>query len=64
MLAHGAPGASRSSAPDLGAAAEGKGSATPALRKEKDAPYPSLVIRGGQTRSFTTVDVTATATNR
>ncbi|KAH9030885.1 hypothetical protein EDB85DRAFT_1960923 [Lactarius pseudohatsudake] len=34
-----------SSAPDLGVAAEGDGSAEVALHKEKDAIYPPLVIR-------------------
>ena len=43
-----APGASRpwlSSAPDLDAAAEGEGSAKPALRKEMEALYPTSAIR-------------------
>ena len=48
MIAPGAPGPSRplhSSPPNLDAAAEGEGSEKPALRKEKDAPHPSLVTR-------------------
>ena len=48
MLAPGATGSSRlwmSSAPDVGAAAEGEGSATPASLEEKDSLHPSSLIR-------------------